>query len=1019
MAFLWLVGKRLLAQRLLALALLVTMAFAIGVLVAGPIYTQGSREAILSGELAGSDTATKNVRFTLNLTPALTKAQADADVRAAVKNLPVRRVLFDERTPQLDIEGARGSVATFVGYRDGGFGHVKIIRGRMPGTDAEVLVPATDASLLGGPGSILHITNGPGHFTNVAVVGLFTPPAQGDPYWFGSGSMFPQANNPTSPPTNPILVTRAGFEELAARLGLGASQQLNWDVYVDLSNKTLAQISAIAPRAEFDQRRLSTKPGLSTITEVTGLDGITALVSQQIGNAIVPIYLVVFQIGAVAMAVLAGVASLTLSNQGFELAVLKSRGFTRAQLLLAQTIESALAAVVALPIGLIVGMGLAKLGAVSHGALIAGSRFPISLSFTAFASGLGGAILGIALVVLVSIPHVSRTVVEERRLASREDRPVLGRFPVELVVAPLGLFAFLEARSRGLGPNVATGSIDPLVLLAPTLLLFAASFATLRLLSAGLRRADHLIGGLKNLPTYLVGRRLARSASIGFATSLLLILSAGLLVISSSYRATILRSYADLAHQAIGSDWQVQVDSPAQSLAALRKLPPGTTGIFSGQTDVANVALAVSPFTIGIDPNTYAAGGWWRGDYAPQSLPALMDLLKTPSIGELLPGAGKPIQVSIRVPPTIAGYRIEATIERPDGTVVPALNDVLLAGTHDYSGAAVPAGGRLLSIAITRPGLIQAPPALNIQILGVSAGGRPVDLSSWTAIPWLSSSGRVSANANGLTASLRTGTGQVIAAVGPPAGPIPVFAGTDVVAGSGRTFEGTLEGSRFTFEVVAEPRGFPGVQVNQPFIVVPEPALFERLERVPEPSAGLTQVWATGPSNPSAAIRHAGLFVDQVQSAKELEGTFGLNSQSLAIGMHYTAAAGGMGLVVIGVAVGLYFGQRRRRFEFAALRALGTDRRTMLAAMIAEQAAIVGVSLVTAFLLGSWLLRFMMPALGPSITKGFPPPVLVTDWGSLAVFAAAVLTAAAVAVVFSARTVLRTSVTSVLRGEVE
>jgi ABC-type antimicrobial peptide transport system permease subunit len=123
--------------------------------------------------------------------------------------------------------------------------------------------------------------------------------------------------------------------------------------------------------------------------------------------------------------------------------------------------------------------------------------------------------------------------------------------------------------------------------------------------------------------------------------------------------------------------------------------------------------------------------------------------------------------------------------------------------------------------------------------------------------------------------------------------------------------------------------------------------------------------------------------------------------------------------VVIGVAVGLYFGQRRRRFEFAALRALGTDRETMLAAMIIEQAAIVGVSLVTAFLLGSSLLRFMMPALGPSITKGFPPPVLVTDWGSLAVFAAAVLTAAAVAGLFSARTVLRASVTSVLRGEVE
>ena len=44
---------------------------------------------------------------------------------------------------------------------------------------------------------------------------------------------------------------------------------------------------------------------------------------------------------------------------------------------------------------------------------------------------------------------------------------------------------------------------------------------------------------------------------VGFASSLLLILSAGLLVISSSYRATILRSYSDVAHQELGADWQL------------------------------------------------------------------------------------------------------------------------------------------------------------------------------------------------------------------------------------------------------------------------------------------------------------------------------------------------------------------------------------------------------------------------------------------------------------------------------
>ena len=154
-------------------------------------------------------------------------------------------------------------------------------------------------------------------------------------------------------------------------------------------------------------------------------------------------------------------------------------------------------------------------------------------------------------------------------------------------------------------------------------------------------------------------------------------------------------------------------------------------------------------------------------------------------------------------------------------------------------------------------------------------------------------------------------------------------------------------------------------------------------------------------------------------SAVSVERRFTLNPQSLALGMHFTAAAGGMILVVIGVGVGLYFAQRRRRFEFATLRALGTERRTMLWVMIGEQAAIVGISIVAALVLAAELLRLMMPSLGPSISRGFPTPLLVTDWWAIAIFILAVIAAAGVSLVFAIRATLSTSVTSVLRGEVE
>jgi predicted lysophospholipase L1 biosynthesis ABC-type transport system permease subunit len=224
---------------------------------------------------------------------------------------------------------------------------------------------------------------------------------------------------------------------------------------------------------------------------------------------------------------------------------------------------------------------------------------------------------------------------------------------------------------------------------------------------------------------------------------------------------------------------------------------------------------------------------------------------------------------------------------------------------------------------------------------------------------------------------------------------------------------------RVNFHVVELLQGFPSAPGGLPFLVIPEQTVLSRLESIPEPSLGVQQVWASGSDSPAQAIRAAGLHVNQVTSAVSLERTFTLNPQSLALGMHFTAAAGGMILVVIGVGVGLYFAQRRRRFEFATLRALGTEHRTMLWVMIGEQIAIVGFSIVAALVLAAELLRLMMPSLGPSISRGFPAPLLVTDWQAIALFILAVAAAAGISLAFAIRSTLSTSVTSVLRGEVE
>ena len=181
---------------------------------------------------------------------------------------------------------------------------------------------------------------------------------------------------------------------------------------------------------------------------------------QRVENLRIPILLVVFQIGAVTLAVLAGVGALTLTRQTFELAVLHSRGFSQRTLLFAQSVQASISAAIAFPLGLGIGLLLAQLAGRSNGPTLPGVLFPVRLTREAIILGLGTAAVGALILILLSIPVVGRTVLEERRAASREERPLLARIPVELFVIPLGLFAYLQLRG-GTKPDPGSGDDRP------------------------------------------------------------------------------------------------------------------------------------------------------------------------------------------------------------------------------------------------------------------------------------------------------------------------------------------------------------------------------------------------------------------------------------------------------------------------------------------------------------------------------------------------------------------------------
>ncbi|HEU4831654.1 MAG TPA: ABC transporter permease [Actinomycetota bacterium] len=1001
--------KRFFAQRLLGLAIVVTLGFTIGVLVAGPIYADAAREAILSSAVSTAPVTVKNVRFLTYGNPAYDYETANATLEDEVSSLPVGEIVPQGRgTVRLVGADPNAPLSLTVMFRDGAADHLPF-RGEHPQGPGEIALPGGIARLLGVDiGETVTAIGPTSEQAELTLVGRFDPPNRDDPFWFGDQTPFPP---PDSTELSPGLMDRAGYLEVAPALGV--TSEYVWDVYLDLVGVPFVRAQRIPQEIERISDELRATPEFTQLQVSTGLDTLITLVQQRVEDLRVPIFLVVFQIGAVTLAILAGVGSLVLSRQSFELAVLRSRGFSGGKLLAAQGVQALFTAIVAYPLGLLLGMALAKLASNANGPSLPGVLFPIGLSTFALVLGAIGAFIGAITLLLLSLPHVRRTILEERRLLSREDRPLISRVPVELFVLPVALFTFVELRGTAVQSTSARDQLDPLVLLTPTLLIFALSFLALRLLLWVLRRLDRPVARTKSLPTYLATRRLSRSPGTSFATSLLLVLAVGLLIVSTSYRAIVLRNHEDTAHQQVGADWNVQIAVPEDPLIAASSVPQNAVAVIRSQPVFELPgSFTLSPSVIAVDPQRFATGGWWRSDYSKTALDTWLRDIEVPD--PAVPVSGESFTATVTAGGPAEGLQLQVTYETDDDHVRTASAGTIVQGTQTYE-AALDGADAILSISFLEEAA-EAPDSFALELRDVAAG-EPIALGTWTPLRWRGSDGTVTPAGSGISVTIDTGAGHVVGGIAPPIGPLPALVSPEVSRSQGSPFVATIGGQRLDFQQVALAQAFPSVLGD--FVVVSTPALLRAAVRIPEPGLALNEVWAMGKEDFRPALRQAGMIPGPTQAAGPIIGALAQLPQSLAVGMNFATAVGGLGLVVLGVAIGLYFAQRRREFEFASLRAMGTEPKQVSRVLLLEQGLMITFAILAGTGIGFGVLRLLMPYVGRSIGSAFPPPILVFDWPALAISLSAIVAASAIGLLAALRALLRSSVTSVLRGEAE
>jgi FtsX-like permease family len=1011
MGHLGLAARRAIAQRFLTVAAVCALAFSVGVLAAGPVFAAGAEQAIVFGYMGNASPLIKDTSVNLLTWRTFDLSNASRLVHSGLAPLHISRLTLQEVSGNSVISAGHRSAVRPIAYREGLLRELPLVEGRDPSSPDEVLVPQPLAADLGiAPGDRISLSHN--RTTSATVSGIYWAARGTDPLVYARHRLL--ANQSLAP----LLTTKAGFVALTGSFGQTSDIAVEWDAEPSFAGLTAAGLRALAHREEPVSTRIRATLGGTTVS--SDLRSLLPGAQRAVNDGLAPIYVIAAEVALVGLGVLLGVGFLKLERQSFELAVLATRGARMTELVSIQAAEAAIAASLAFPLSLLTAIGLAFLARVAHGPALPGTLFPIGLTAPAVAVALVGVAIGAVALVVVSLPRLRHTAVEERRRLSRSRRGIWVRLPYELVPLILGAAALTELRRRQLGGSGT--AIDPLALGAPALLLLGVAALAARLLVAGAKRLDRVTEKVHGPSAYLALRRLSRSGSTAWL-ALLLVLSAALFAFATSLRTTELTRNQETARAQIGADWSLSVGWPSHGAVAAQKLGSRATLAFYGSA-AASSAQALSLATvIGVDPASYAGAGWWQPQDANKPLPSLLSRLSDAPIGMALPHGARSLQLQVSA---AAGTSLHlwAVLSSPTGVSLDRSLGLLRPGTRTYR-ARVAGASRFLSIMVTGSPRAVIPllhhPRLRLVVdhAVVSGAGvqRPIDLSAWHGLEAGGVKvGVMPARPGGIQVVLTVAHAGPIGGIAPASGPVPVLIGG--VGRSRAPTQATLQVGSLVLpiRVAGTMNAFPAAtERGLPFAVVSVRALVERFEQsLQPPGGGVFVVLSMGPDSPVGWTRHAGLQVTGVSSAAAVEAQLASHQENLAIGIEFAAAVAGVALAMLALVLSAYFGGRRYEYEAASFQALGAKARNVVASLAYEYGAVAVCSACIGLGVGLGVLAITVPHVTSTAGSG-----LLVDWPAIA--AATVVAAASLfgTLLVAATRIRRLSPVAILRGEPE
>lgn len=679
-------AKRLWAQKALTLSLLLGWTAAVGLSLSVPLYADAVNHRLLREELEATREGTPPFAFRFRYVGAWHGVrdwedvqQADAYLRGPVAadiGLPLESVVRYFKTDNFRLfptsEAAYADVRDPLEWVSVGFlsdltEHITLLEGTFPAppfpTDRamEVLLHHKLADELGlqvGEQYILFgrqeadVRDSKSVQIPVRIAGVWQPTNPEETYWFYQPTAFDRV----------LMVPETSFHQRIAPVLTGEVYVAAWSLLLDGSAVHTEHVPSLLGRIAFaETRAASLLPDTDLYTSPAG-----AMQKYRREAYLLTILLSVFAIPVLGLILyfVALAASMAVRRQQTEIAVLRSRGTSRWQVLGVYLLEGLALGAVALGLGILLGQGIAlAMGQIrSFLTLVRRPPLPVRLSLSSLRFAVGALVLALLTTLLPAMSAAGHTIVTHKQEQARAlRRPFWQRYFLDLFLLAPPLYGYYLLRQRGtISVNLGSGATsdpfqNPLLFLVPTLFIFALGLLFIRLFPLLMSALAWLADWLPGTPSALALRHLARSSRHYTGPLLLLILTLGLAALTASMALTLDDHLVDRVYYEVGGDLRLAESGesteppqdPFGSQPPLGEeeeelgpkwlfLPVSDHLLVEGVQEAARVGEYRVRSTlgnreegtfIGVDRIDFSGVAFFRRDFAPDSLGGLMNLL--------------------------------------------------------------------------------------------------------------------------------------------------------------------------------------------------------------------------------------------------------------------------------------------------------------------------------------------------------------------------------------------------------